>query len=103
MTITEIDADQALIHLQAGDTLFMDVRDPASFAAGHLPGAVNVGDATIQQFLTETERDQRVIVYCYHGNMSMGGAAYLTENDFDDVASLRGGFAAWTGPTEKSA
>ena len=35
--------------------------------------------------------------------MSMGGAAYLSENDFDDVASMRGGFACWTGPTEKGA
>lgn len=102
MEITEIDAEQALGELQAGAALFMDVRDPASFAAGHLPGAINVDDASIQRFLNETEREQKIIVYCYHGHMSMGGAAFLAENDFEDVASLRGGFAGWAGPTEKS-
>ncbi|HJP02943.1 MAG TPA: rhodanese-like domain-containing protein [Planctomycetota bacterium] len=103
MDITEIDVEQALIHLQDGDALFMDVRDPDSFGAGHLPGAVNVNDATIPLFLTDTARDRKIIVYCYHGHMSMGGAAYLSENDFDDVASMRGGFSCWTGPTEKGA
>ena len=103
MTIPEIEADQAITHLEAGDALFMDVRDPGSFAAGHVPGAINVGDHSIQRFLDETDRERKVIVYCYHGHMSMGGTAFLLEHDFEDVASLRGGFTGWTGPTEKSA
>lgn len=101
MDIPEIDADEALARLGAGGTLFMDLRDPASFAAGHVPGAVSVGDATIQRFLGETDRNQPVVVYCYHGQMSLGGTGFLRENDFTDTASLRGGFAAWTGPTER--
>ena len=73
MDIPQVDTDTAARHLQSGDSLFMDVRDPASFEAAHIPGAVNVGDDTIQEFLEQTDKQRKIIVYCYHGNMSLGG------------------------------
>ena len=95
MDIPEVDTDTAAKHLQAADSLFMDVRDPASFEASHIPGAVNVGDLTIHEFMEKTDKQQKIIVYCYHGNMSLGGAEYLLENGFEDVCSMSGGFEAW--------
>lgn len=104
MDIPEIDTDAAAAHLEAGDALFMDVRDGGSYAASHIPGALHVNDDTIAEFLEETDRAQKVIVYCYHGNASRGGTAYLLSNGFTDVASMSGGFEAWRGrhPEERS-
>ncbi len=97
MDIPEVGTDTAALHLQAGDALFMDVRDSASFEASHVPGAVHVGDDTIHEFLEQTDKQQKIVVYCYHGNMSIGGAAYLLEHGFEDVCSMSGGFEAWRG------
>ena len=90
MQVPEIDLEAAAAHLEAEDAVFMDVRDKGSFAAAHVPGAVNVSDSDIQEFLDTRDKARKVIVYCYHGNMSLGGAAYLMQNGFLDVASLRG-------------
>lgn len=95
--IPEIDADEAKRRLDAGATLFMDVRDPGSFAAAHIPGALSVGDHNIEAVVAETARDRPIVIYCYHGLSSRGGAAYLMEQGFTDVCSLSGGFEGWRG------
>ena len=92
-----MDTEAAAGHLEAGDALFMDVRDPASFGEAHVPGAVHVTDETIGAFLEQTDKHRKIIVYCYHGNTSLGGAAYLMEHGFQDVCSMSGGFEAWRG------
>jgi len=93
--IREIDTDEARRRLEAGDTLFMDVRDPASFEAAHIPGAMHVNDHNIEAFVEETARDRPIVIYCYHGLSSRGGAAFLLAQGFTDVCSLSGGFEGW--------
>lgn len=97
MDIPEITPDAAAEKLAAGTALFLDVRDGGSYAASHVPGAVHGTDAMIQDFVEETPKDQPIIVYCYHGNASRGGTAFLLQQGFRDVASLSGGFEAWRG------
>ena len=97
MDIPEIDvAAAAALHAEDG-ALFMDVRDGGSYAAAHVPGALHVTDATIEDFLEETPKDKKIVVYCYHGNASRGGTAFLLGKGFTDVASMSGGFEAWRG------
>jgi thiosulfate sulfurtransferase len=97
MEIPEVDVDVAAERLTEGTALFMDVRDRDSYEASHIPGAVHVSDATIEDFLEETDRSQPVIVYCYHGNNSRGGTAFLLQKGFQAVCSMAGGFEAWRG------
>ncbi len=96
-SIPEIDVDAARARLDAGGTLFVDVRDPGSHRAARIPGARHLGDDTLRAFLDATDRTQRVIIYCYHGHTSLGGAAYLIGEGFTNVASMTGGFEAWRG------
>lgn len=97
MDIPEIDSPEAAEHLQAGAAVFVDVRDPGSFGSARIPGAVNPNDGTIGAFVADTDKAQKLIVYCYHGNMSKGATAYFLEQGFTDVTSLRGGFTVWRG------
>jgi thiosulfate sulfurtransferase len=97
LEIVQIDVSEARTRLDAGGTVFMDVRDPGSYQEARIPGAVHVTDANIAQFVEDTAREQQIVIYCYHGNMSRGGAAFLMENGFVNVASLAGGFEAWRG------
>jgi thiosulfate sulfurtransferase len=67
----------------------------ATAVHGHVPGAVQLNDGNVQEFLQNTAKEQPVVVYCYHGNSSLGATAFLMENGFTNVASMSGGFEAW--------
>lgn len=102
-TIPQIDVEAAKARLDKGDALFVDVRDPHSFASAHIPGALHLTDETVEEFVAKGDRAKTVIVYCYHGNSSLGGAAFLLEQGFADVFSMAGGFEAWRGVFEHEA
>ncbi|SQH74654.1 thiosulfate:cyanide sulfurtransferase (rhodanese) [Shewanella benthica] len=77
------------------DIQIVDIRDAASFASGHVQGAINLNNENLASFVAEANMDQPVIVVCYHGISSQGAAEYLVEQGFDDVYSLDGGYQAW--------
>lgn len=58
----ELDAAKELVG-QPG-TIFVDVRDPDSFAAGHIQGAINVPELEIASRLSELPQDQDLLLYC---------------------------------------
>ena len=99
--INELSVDEALERLKSQSASFIDVRDAGSYRRGHLPGAAHIGDHNVEAFVRDTDKGRAVVVYCYHGNSSLGGAAYLEENGFSEVYSMSGGFAEWGNrPTE---
>ena len=97
MTVPELSVDQALERLEAGSADFVDVRDRGSWRRGHLPSALHLGDHNVADFVREADKSRCLIVYCYHGNSSIGGAAHFLEQGFEEVYSMAGGFAAWHG------
>ena len=98
----QVDHAGAIVALEDGKTLFVDVRDPGAFAEAHIPGAKHLHDGNVQGFVQSADKSAPVIVYCYHGNSSLGGTMYLKEQGFQDVRSMRGGFEEWRleGPIE---
>jgi thiosulfate sulfurtransferase len=95
MEIPEIQIQQAKERLDHKDGMFVDIRDSSSYQAAHIPGALHLHDANLQEFLQKTDKEKPLVVYCYHGNSSLGAVAYLLENGFKNVASMSGGFEAW--------
>jgi thiosulfate sulfurtransferase len=95
MEIPQIPIHEAKRRLDQKDCLFVDIRDPGSYQSAHIPGAVHLHDGNVQEFVHNTAKDTDVVVYCYHGNSSLGATAYLIENGFKNVASMSGGFEAW--------
>ncbi len=93
-SIPEIQINEAKNKLDQEECVFVDVRDPASYQAAHIPGAVHLHDGNVQEFVDNADKDREVIVYCYHGNSSLGAVAYFAENGFKNVASMSGGFEA---------
>ena len=96
MNIPEINIQDARSLLTEGSAIFVDVRDPGSYEEAHIPGALHLDNSTIRSFLDETDKDSTVVVYCYHGNASMGATAFLQEQGFTSVSSMSGGFTAWS-------
>jgi rhodanese-related sulfurtransferase len=57
-------ADFQKLHA-AGKVLVVDVRDEASFAAGHIPGAINIPLGTEDRRVERVKSEKRTIVtYC---------------------------------------
>ena len=95
MYVKEVDVEEAQAHLEQGDTVFLDIRDIGSYSRAHIPGAHHIGDYNIEAFIEAADKTKRVVVYCYHGNSSKGGAAHLEHHGFAEVYSMAGGFSAW--------
>ena len=48
----------------AGTAIFLDVRDAESFAASHIPGAINIPTAELSSRWNELDPDQWYVTYC---------------------------------------
>lgn len=105
--IEEIDSD-GLRALQAGGVPVIDVREPEEFAAGRVPGAVNIPRGVLEfqvdghpalNFKTDphlSHRREPVILYCRTGGRSALAAEALKRLGFDRPLSLAGGYTQWT-------
>jgi len=97
--ITEIDI--AAAQSQLGSSLILDVREPAEFAAGHLPGAVNIPRGVLE-FKIDSHPDfqgkqqSAIVVYCQTGGRSAMAAQVLNQLGYDQAVSMAGGFKAWS-------
>jgi rhodanese-related sulfurtransferase len=81
--------------LVAAGARLVDVRSPAEFAAGHLPGAVNVPVAELPRRLDELEpRDRPIVVYCHTGARAARAAHALRSAGFWSVHDL-GAIGRW--------
>ena len=93
--IKQIDVHQVKQLEEKDSATIVDIRDPASFKAGHIPNAIHLSDETVEQFITDTDKNKPLVVYCYHGISSQGAAAYFSEKGFKEVSSMIGGFEGW--------
>ena len=80
-----------------GDALVLDVREREAFAAGHIPGALNLPRGQLEWLVDRQLPDpnRRILVCCGNGEMATLAAAALRELGFARAAVLRGGLAAW--------
>lgn len=59
-----VPAKEALQRARKGLVTVLDVRPPEEFAAGHLPGAVNVPIHELEKRLNELPKRREIIAYC---------------------------------------
>jgi len=90
-----INIEQAYTHWKNDEAVLVDIRDPQSFAANHIPGAYHLTNDSLAAFMQQTPREKPVMVICYHGNSSRGAAQYLLEQGFAATYSINGGFEVW--------
>lgn len=89
---------EALLHaIQSGNAPFLvDIRDSASYAQGHIPGALsNPAQSFDMNMFADLPKETEIVVSCYRGVMSKDATSYLTSVGFKNVVSLKGGMKGW--------
>ncbi|WP_406477124.1 rhodanese-like domain-containing protein [Streptomyces platensis] len=76
------------------DIQLIDVRNPAEYEAGALPGARNLPLAGLAHRIAELDPSRPVVLYCRSGNRSVIAAALLEARGFADVCDVIGGYDA---------
>ena len=94
-SVNEIDVQKVKEMGDDGSATIVDIRDPQSFQSGHIPNAIHLSDDTVKEFISNTDKEKPLVVYCYHGISSQGAAVYFSEQGFKEVSSMIGGFEGW--------
>ncbi len=91
-----------------GDAVLLDVREPAEFETGHIPGAINIPRGVLE-FQVDAHpavasvsdpalahRERPVVVVCRTGGRAALAAVNLQRLGFSNVRSIAGGTVAWS-------
>jgi phage shock protein E len=78
-----------------GAPLVIDVRTPAEFASGHIPGAVNIPFDQVAERIEDLDTPNGVALYCMVGPRARKGESALLAAGYEKVFHLDGGLAAW--------
>ena len=97
--IPKIDQASLLKRIEKKDAslVILDVRTPEEFAAGHVPGAINIPYTHLPSRISEVAdaADKDIVVYCEVGVRAEQGAERLRENGFTKLLHLDGDMQAW--------
>jgi molybdopterin/thiamine biosynthesis adenylyltransferase/rhodanese-related sulfurtransferase len=96
--VPEVGAEAVAARLGSEDApVLLDVREPDETAEGHVPGAVLVPRARLEQRIERlVPREREIVVYCESGVRSLLAGRTLRELGYDRVSSLAGGFGRWS-------
>ena len=73
----------------------VDTRMDSQFAAGALPGAINIEWRQLLARRAELPRDKPVLIYCHTGMLSAQAAFALRMAGLDNVKVMQGGYLEW--------
>jgi len=104
-TITECSVTEVERCLDS-DTLLIDIREPAEYRNGHIPGAVPLARGMLEfeihrlvdSFRSDqsiSNAEQPIVLYCGTGGRSALAALCLDSMGYTNVSSMSGGIVAW--------
>jgi rhodanese-related sulfurtransferase len=106
--VRALEPSQVKEQLEGGEiAVLLDVREPAEYARGHVPGAVNIprgmlelkadADSPVADERLTANRDRNVVVYCLKapGARSLFAADTLAQMGYEQVAAMPAGLNGW--------
>ena len=99
----KITAEEAKARIDSGDpVVIVDVRTPEEFAAGHIPGAINVpNEGILDEMPVElNDLNAEILLYCRSGRRSSEAAHKLLAMGYTNVYDF-GGIIDWPYETER--
>lgn len=91
-----VPAEELLERARSGLVTVVDVRPSEEFAAGHVPGAVNLPLEQLESRLHQLPRDQEIVAYCRgpYCVLAFEAVAKLRDKGFK-ARRLQDGFPEW--------
>src|SRR5271169_5133362 len=78
------------------DFTLVDVREPWEFNAARIAGSKQIPMGEVpSRFNQELDPESHIVVICHHGVRSLNVTAWLRQQGFENVQSLRGGIDRW--------
>ncbi len=95
-SLEPVPAQELLERARQGLVTVIDVRPPEEYAAGHLPGAVNIPLAELEHRLHELDPGQEIVAYCRgpHCVLAFDAVARLRERGLR-ARRLENGYPEW--------
>lgn len=83
----------------SSETTILDVRQPAEYESGHIPGAFFIPLGELHERLHELDPAKQIIAQCRSGSRSRSATEILLSAGFRSVFNMEGGILAWRGIT----
>lgn len=94
----EIDAKS--VHEKLNQTnegfVLLDCREHDELQLARIDGAMHIPMGDIASRLQSLDADKEYVVFCHHGQRSLSVTEFLQKQDFNRVASMKGGIDAWS-------
>ncbi|QEM83630.1 rhodanese-like domain-containing protein [Halomonas binhaiensis] len=89
--------NEATLLVNREDAVILDIRDKNDFKAGHIAGARNVPQSSLDDRMAELDKlkSKPIVVVCKHGQSSGAVQAKLKKAGFEKVLKLKGGMTQW--------
>jgi len=91
-----VQAEELLVRAKKGLVTVLDVRPPEEYAAGHVPGAINVPMEKLEGYLAKLPKKREIVAYCRgpYCLMSFEAVAALRQRGWK-ARRLEAGFPEW--------
>lgn len=83
------------------DDLLIDVRSCEEYAGGKIDHAVNVPIDELRNRLNEIPKEKNIFIYCEAGLRGYLAQRILTQNGYNKVLNLSGGYKLWVNCTKE--
>lgn len=82
---------------RTGDIVILDVRARSEQQSGLINGQrnLNVMDPAFTEKINKMDKSKTYVVYCRSGSRSARACKKMTQNGFEKVYNLKGGYTAW--------
>lgn len=104
MVVEEYSPEEVREKLASGDVQIVDIREPAAFERGHVPGAINLPLQDLPRRVDDVDWGREVVFVCPIGQSSVQAARLLRSfegvDDEVTVASMAGGYKRWDSELE---
>ncbi len=80
----------------------IDVREEWEYKLARIENSELMPLSNFHTHIKNLSPEEKIVLYCHHGNRSFAVGTFLMQNGFSDVINLRGGINAWSEELDSS-